>query len=128
MPSAMKKLLLILVVLITLFALFSVGCQTHIIGVTADRLYYDYKTDVNAADQQYKFKTIQVTGIINGIGVSGTPYILFYNSYDPNVTSVQCIFSGTYVSQLASLSVGQTATITGKCLGFFANVVIVEVK
>jgi hypothetical protein len=123
-----KKLLLILVVLVTLFALFAVGCQTHVIGVTADRLYYDYKTDANAADQQYKYQTVQVTGIINGIGVSGTPYIIFYNSYDPDVTTVQCIFSGSYASQLANLSVGQTATITGQCLGFYANVVIVEVK
>lgn len=126
--TKVKKLLLILVLLITLFTLFSVGCKTQILAVTADRLYYDYKTDVTAADQIYKGKTLQVTGIIAGIGVSGSLYILFYNGIEPEVCGVQCIFSNAYASQLANLSVGQTAALTGKCLGYYANVVILEVN
>jgi hypothetical protein len=120
----MKKLLLILVLLITLF---SVGClKSQVIAVTADRLYYDYKTDATAADQQYRGKTLQVTGIIASIGVSGSPYILFYNGVEPVVCEVQCIFSNSYASQLANLSAGQTATITGKVTGYYANVVLLE--
>jgi hypothetical protein len=130
MPSAqrgkVKKLLLILVVLITLFSVFSVGCKSQVMAVTTDRLYYDYKTDAVAADQMYKDKTLQVTGIISGIGVAGSPYILFYNGMDPGVCGVQCIFSGSYASQLASLSVGQTVTLSAKFKGYYANVVLLE--
>jgi hypothetical protein len=129
MPSAqrgkVKKLLLILVVLITL-ALFAVGCKTQVLAVTTDRLYSDYRADAAAANQIYEGKTLQVTGIISGIGVAGSPYILFYNGMDPDVCGVQCIFSGSYASQLASLSVGQTVTISAKFKGYYANVVLLE--
>jgi hypothetical protein len=121
------KLLVILLVLITLF---SVGCfKSQVIAVSSNRLYADYRADATAADQIYKDKTLQVTGIISSLGVdtTGSPYILFENICDFGFCGVQCILSSSYASYFTSLAAGQTATIEGKCQGYYSSVVLIVV-
>jgi hypothetical protein len=122
MGGKLKKLILILLLLTILL---SAGCfKTHVVAVTADRLYYDYRTNPTFAQEQYTDRTLQVTGVIASIGIAGQPYVLFYNSQNPEVCGVQCTFSKSYAPQLANLSVGQNITVIVKCKGYVGTAIL----
>jgi hypothetical protein len=124
----LKKLLLILLVLVTLL---SVGCfKSQVIAVSADRLYADYRADAAAADEIYKGQTVQVTGRISSLGVdtSGSLYMLLDNACESGFCGVQCIFSSDFASYFTSLTAGQTATVTGECRGYYSSAVLIIVK
>jgi hypothetical protein len=115
-----KRILFITLALITLFAV--VGCKESAkYAVMAERLYYDYITDAEAADELYKGTKIQVTGIISSLG---TDYVILEVGELSETCGVQCSFASKYASLVASLSVGQQITIKGTCLGYSNHVVV----
>lgn len=99
------------------------------IEISATDLYSAYEANQVAADQQYKGQLLEVTGIISSIGrdILGTPYIVLGSGDEWEVWGVQVLFSSRYESWLAKLEKGQQVTVTGKCTGYFLNVLL-EVK
>lgn len=120
-----KRLLFIAVALITLFAV--AGCsESAKFAVTAERLFYDYQQDATTADELYKDTKLQVTGIISSKGTdsAGSPYVIMEVGELSETCGVQCTFTGSFASIVASLSVGQQLTVSGTCLGYSNHVVI----
>jgi len=121
-----KRILFIALMLITLFAV--VGCnESAKFAVTAERIFYDYQTDATAADELYKGAKLQVTGVISSMGTdsAGAPYVIMEVGDLSETCGVQCTFTSSMASIVASLSVGQQLTIAGTCLGYSSHVVIV---
>jgi hypothetical protein len=124
----LKRLLLIALVLATLFTSLSVGCfgSNPKLAVTAERLYYDYITDEEAADELYKDTKIQITGIITSLGTdsSGSAYVVLDAGEAAGGWGVQCSFTSKYASLVSGLSVGQQVTLVGTCWGYSYNVIV----
>ncbi len=88
--------------------------------VSAVKLYNDYNANEIAADEKYKGKIIEVTGIIRDIGndLMDNAYITLVG--DQYFGDIQCYFSEKSV--VASLSKGKRITVMGSCSGLMMNV------
>lgn len=86
----------------------------EVISVSAVELYNQFDNNAVAAKENYKGKTIQVTGTVGSIDetIWGTLYITL-NADEWGITSVQCYFPKDEASKLASLGSGQTVTVKG---------------
>lgn len=98
----------------------------EVIEISATDLYSAYEANQVAADQKYKGQLLEVTGVITSIGrdIFGTPYIVLGSGDEWEVWGVQCTFPSRYESWLAKLEKGQQVTVTGKCTGYFLNVLL----
>ena len=88
--------------------------------VSAVKLYNDYNANEIAADEKYKGKIIEVTGIIRDIGndIMDNAYITLVG--DQYFGDIQCYFSEKSV--VVSLSKGKRITVMGSCSGLMMNV------
>ena len=88
--------------------------------VSAKKLYKDYNANEIAADEKYKGKIIEVTGVIRDIGndIMDIAYVTLVG--DQYFGDIQCYFSEKSV--VASLSKGKRITIIGNCSGLMMNV------
>ena len=88
--------------------------------VSAKKLYKDYNANEIAADEKYKGKIIEVTGVIRDIGndIMDNAYVTLVG--DQYFGDIQCYFSEKSV--VASLSKGKRITIIGSCSGLMMNV------
>ena len=90
--------------------------------VSARKLYKEYNANEIAADEKYKGKIIEVTGVIRDIGndIMDNAYItLVGNEY---FGDIQCYFNEKSV--VAKLSKGKRITVIGSCSGLMINVQI----
>ena len=88
--------------------------------ITASKLYKEYNENEIAADEKYKGKIIEVTGVIRDIGndIMDNAYItLVGNEY---FGDIQCYFNEKSV--VAKLSKGKRITVMGSCSGLMINV------
>jgi hypothetical protein len=94
------------------------------ITITAVQLWVDFDSDQDAANAKYRGKVINVTGIVNEIGIDrvDTPYVLLTSA--DGLFGVQCLFSSKDELRSAQLSQGQTLTIQGICQGYDLDVVL----
>lgn len=97
------------------------------IKVTAVALYNAYKNNEVAANQQYKNKLVEITGVVDTIGedITSNPYISF-KVQQYQITSVQCMFAKKYADQLATVSKGQSIKLKGTVSDSLAGQVIVR--
>ena len=92
------------------------------ITISASKLYKEYNENEIAADEKYKGKIIEVTGVIRDIGndIMDNAYItLVGNEY---FGDIQCYFNEKSV--VAKLSKGKRITVIGSCSGLMINVQI----
>ena len=92
------------------------------ITISASKLYKEYNENEIAADEKYKGKIIEVTGVIRDIGndIMDNAYItLVGNEY---FGDIQCYFNEKSV--VAKLSKGKRITVIGSCSGLMMNVQI----
>lgn len=92
------------------------------ISVSATKLMSDYKANEVAADNSYKGKILEVTGVIDKIGkevITDKPYVDLKTN--EMLGSIQCYFPEN-PGELASLSQGQSLRVHGKCDGLMMNV------
>ena len=92
------------------------------ITISASKLYREYNENEIAADEKYKGKIIEVTGVIRDIGndIMDNAYItLVGNEY---FGDIQCYFNEKSV--VAKLSKGKRITVIGSCSGLMINVQI----
>ena len=88
--------------------------------VSAVKLYNDYNANEIAADEKYKGKIIEVTGVVRDIGndIMDNAYITLVG--DQYFGDIQCYFNEKSV--VASLSKGKRITVMGSCSGLMMNV------
>lgn len=86
----------------------------EVITISAVDLYNQFENNAIAAKENYKGKTIQVTGTVDSIeeGFWGDLYVTL-NADEYGFSSVQCFFKKDHASTLATLSSGQTVTVKG---------------
>ena len=92
------------------------------ITISASKIYKEYNENEIAADEKYKGKIIEVTGVIRDIGndIMDNAYItLVGNEY---FGDIQCYFNEKSV--VAKLSKGKKITVIGSCSGLMINVQI----
>jgi hypothetical protein len=94
--------------------------STGAINITASKLCEDYLENELRADNLYKGKTVQVTGVVSEIKKDyfGNYYVCLegarknYTSYTIDVYVVQ-----SALNRLAAVEPGQTVIFVGKCMG-----------
>ena len=92
--------------------------EEPVLTVSAVTLYNEYEANQVAADEKYKNKLVEITGVVDTIGkdIVDTPYISFYiKPYQ--ITTVQCMFSDKESAPLSSISKGQKLTVRGTVSG-----------
>lgn len=101
------------------------------VSISANDLFDAYEDNEVKADEQYKGKTLQISGKIGDIGkdIIDESYITFEGKDPYAVFFVQCMFSDQEeVKNLSNLSKGDKVTITGECSGVTGNVIIRDCK
>ena len=98
------------------------------IEVTAVDLIAAYDENEVSADNEYKDKTLKITGTVSDIGVdvANRSYIMLKDENDPYaILGVQCYFEDDQKDAIAQLKKGDAVTVTGTCEG---KVVSVSIK
>lgn len=100
------------------------------IKVTSQQLINDYEKNEVAADQKYKDKMVEITGIVETIGkdILDTPYVSLKAGSEYSITSVQCMFQKTEEGELAKLSKNQSVVLTGRLSGKTLNILVNDCK
>ena len=93
-----------------------------VLMVNSKTLYKAYSNNEIAADEKYKGKIIQVSGIIRDIGkdLMDDAYITLIG--DDFFGDIQCFFPNK--SDLIYLKKGQRVSVVGYCDGLFLNVLL----
>jgi hypothetical protein len=102
--------------------------EEPIIEVNATDLIAAYNENEVSADNEYKDKTLKITGIVSNIGVdvADRAYVMLKDENNEfSVLGVQCYFETEQQDSIASLKEGDTITVTGTCEG---KVISVSVK
>ena len=88
--------------------------------VTATKLYADYKANELSADNTYKGKLVEVSGMVENIGkdILNSPYISLKTG--EIIGSVQCMLDDS------ALAEGTKVTMQGRVSGLMGNVIIKE--
>lgn len=91
--------------------------------VSAENLIAAYEENEVAADQQYKGKSIVVTGTVSRIGkdLLNTMYVA---TKGRGLWEVQCMFDDSQEGKLAGLSKGTKVTLIGTVRGKMGNVIL----
>lgn len=98
------------------------------IVVSAPVLVAEYEANEIAADEKYKGRKVQVTGVVDSVAkdVLDNMYVTLDSGREFSITSVQCFFDDTEKRNLASLVKGLSLTVECKCDGKFGNVLLKE--
>lgn len=98
------------------------------LSMNAFQLVNDYKSNEVAADEHYKGKVLEVSGIIRSIGkdIMDTMYVSLEGGGEFEMRGVQCYFADSERNKLATLSKGRWITIKGRCDGLMMNVLLKE--
>lgn len=92
--------------------------------ISAATLIAAYEANEVAADEKFKGKLIEVTGVIDSIAkdILGDPYVTLGSGKDFEVSHIQAMFPASAAKQLAGLRKGQTITVQCDCAGKVMNV------
>lgn len=96
------------------------------IQVTAAKLYADYEANEVGADQKYKGKVVEVSGLIDSIGkdILDTPFVALSNGQQYSVFNVQCMFAKDDEAKLSGLVKGRSITLRGEVSGKLGGVIV----
>lgn len=102
--------------------------ETVYARLTAKELYSEYKANEIKADDMYKNKLLEVSGIVNRIAkdILDSPYVTLKT--DDSLFSVQCMLADSEKSRAAGLAIGETIVVEGKNSGKMANVILRNCK
>jgi len=95
----------------------------EVIKVSARDLFLAYKKNEIAADQQYKDKTLEISGKISNISEMLGVMNVILDTGD-FVTSVQCMMSESQRDSVATLNKGQFVTLQGENTGMSLNIAL----
>lgn len=97
-----------------------------IASLSAVSLFGAYEDNEVAADEQYKGKILEVSGVVDSIGkdILNQPYIALSLGQPYKIGRVQCFFSDSDISKLAKISKGAEIRVRGKCIGKMGNILL----
>jgi hypothetical protein len=99
------------------------------IEITAKDLFAAYNENEVAADNQYKRKTLKITGTVANIGTDILDKAYITLETGELLYSVQCYFANSEEeAKVANLSKGDTVTLIGTCDGKSLNVTMKKCK
>ena len=101
--------------------------ESGTVSVTAAQLFVSFDDNETAADAQYEGKVLNVSGVVTSIGIVeigirqpevdeailGQPLVVLTDGRGRRNWRVHCVFDREDQSQLAGLTEGEEATITG---------------
>lgn len=99
------------------------------IKISAVDLLAAYDENAVKADQDYKDKTLEVTGIVKSIDkdVLDDVFVTINDGGEYSFISVQCYFEDeNEIAKTAELKAGDEVTIVGRCDGSVVNVMLKE--
>ena len=98
---------------------------TEAIPVRAEVLAEWYQANEVKSDENYKGRTLVVTGVVGTVGkdITSSPYVSLKGN-DRTLFGVKCSFAKSNASDLVSLIPGQRVTIQGVCLGKMGTVML----
>lgn len=94
------------------------------IKITASQLYAEYEANEISADEKYKGKTLEVSGIVDGIAkdILNSSYVILKTS---NIIGrIQCYIEDSEQSKAAALQKGQKITVIGRNDGKMMNILL----
>lgn len=102
--------------------------RTNVNRVGISQILNEYKSNEVAADEKYKDRKVQVTGIINSIGkdLLGTMYVTLGTGQQFELYFFQAMFDDEYKSQIVSLRKGDKITVVCRVTGLIINVLAEE--
>lgn len=97
------------------------------IKISAIKLSEEYNENQVAADQKYKNKLVEISGVIQSIGtdIGGTPYIVL-KGREFSLFGVQCMFDKSQIDKLAALNKEQSITIICRVSGEIVGNIILR--
>jgi hypothetical protein len=103
--------------------------EETIIQIEASSLISEYMLDTESADATYKGKQIEVTGLVEYIGVEGEeekeiPYVYLGGNKESELFLVKCYFTAEEQSVIDALEILSSITIQGTCDGYEDDVII----
>lgn len=100
--------------------------EKETIKISASDLLVAYDENGVKADEDYKGKLLEVTGIIRNIDKDflDETYVTLDTGADFELISVQCYFKGDSAKKLSELKKGEEVTIIGTCDGSVVNVIL----
>ena len=103
--------------------------EETIIQVDASSLIAEYMQDAESADAAYKGKQIEVTGLVEYIGVEGEegqeiPYVYLGGHKQSELFLVKCYFTAEEKSVVDALEILGSTTIEGTCEGYEEDIIV----
>lgn len=94
--------------------------------IDAEALLKEYKDNEAAADQKYKGKVVQISGVVGEIRQSPSAqiYVTVGTGAAFELPMAQCFFDVSAAAKAATLKKGDPVTIKGRVDGLILNVVI----
>lgn len=96
----------------------------EIIKISAQELYAKYEANEIAADELYKDKILEVSGIIDSIGKDIMDSMYVTLKTDNIIGSVQCMLANSEISKAVNLKKGSSILVKGKNSGLLMNVIL----
>lgn len=96
------------------------------VKINAWQLLSEYKSNEVAADQKYKGKILEVSGIVGDIkkDILDDLYVTLGSGGRFEMQQVRCSFQKKYTERLASLRKHSRLTVRGRCKGLMMNVML----
>lgn len=100
--------------------------QEQVMRVAIDKILSDYESNEISADNTYKGKLIQVSGIVGDIkkDITNSLYVTIGTGEQFQLPVVQAFFDNAKSSQLAELQKGQQVTVVCRVNGLMMNVLV----
>lgn len=94
------------------------------ITVSAAELVSEYDANEVAADNRYKGKMVQVSGVVHNIGkdIFNNMFVTLQSGHP--LQCVQVFFDDSHAGEIAGLSKGTSLTVKGRCHGLMMNVLV----
>jgi len=96
------------------------AAEPGVIRVSVEQLLKEYDENSVKADQRYKDKLLEVTGVVDSVeaDASNEVYVSLVTGDTWDWNDVHCLFrDSAEIKKLSDISKGDTVTITGTCTG-----------
>ncbi len=115
-------LMILAIVLFTLSEKFDVASQQAVVSINASSIYQSFATNENKANEQYKGKVIEVSGILHSVKKDGSGRYQIHLMTESQTGRVLCTLNDRSPKSLNKLEIGKSITVKGFCKGFSSDV------
>ena len=103
--------------------------EETILQIEASSLIAEYMQDQESADTTYKGKPVEVTGLVEYVGLEGEegeeiPYVYMGGHKQSELFLVKCYFTAAEQTAVDALEILSSITIQGTCDGYEEDVIV----